>query len=448
MDSPNFDILAKAPLFVHLAIAGINSGPTAVDSARFNELVEASNEPNARVCLYTEALQHLATHFHRLYGELAGAADTAPVIEEIQAAMQELTPIDRLQFVLNLGRVAAATARDDAGNPIAERVEMADQLADLFRFMAYGKMNERYTDELQITTYWPGIDPALQRFTEVEMRQLSAVLGCLYASMSGCHGGELGDARKTALKQWLMTGYTPGKESCAAHALLRYFDQLFWLVFAEIQFAERPKPLFVQGHALVTQKLDASEQAAFAHNLQTMADALVTEDSPTMARETLASIMALMQGHDVDIPSGGLAEAEWDILSMGLVASFLLVAAADGNVDDKEYQAFFNIIHAVAEGVPVSLILKAAARIPSQLHMLWPAVTARGAHPPRMVAEAVVLAAAKFSEEDFNVYRSVAMAIAVKTAEAEGGGFFGLGSKISKDEQKVLDGLKKLLGFA
>ena len=448
MSTPQLDTLAKAPLFVHLAIAGVNEGPTAVDSARFNELVEASNDPNARISLYTETLKHLAAHFHRLYQELSGVADTGPVIEEIQEAMQELTPMDKLQFVLNLGRVAAAAVRDDSGNPVPERVAMAEQLAGLFHFMPYGKNNERFTDELQVTTYWPGIDPALRRFTETEMRQLSAVFGCLYASMSGCHGGELGEARKTALKHCLMRGYTPGMESCAAHAMLRYFDQLFWLVFAEIQFAEQPKPLFVQGHALAAQKFAADEQTAFAQHLHQMADALVTKDSPPMAQETLTSIMALMQGHDVEIPSGGLPEAEWDILSMGLVASFLLVAAADGKVDDKECQAFFGIIHAVAEGVPVSLILKAAARIPAHLHMLWPAVTARGAHPPRMIAESVVLAAAKFSEEDFNLYRSLAMAIAVKTAEAEGGGFLGLGSKISKEEQKVLDVLKKLLGFA
>ena len=448
MSSPNLDTLAKAPLFVHLAITGVTSGPTAVDSARFNELVEAVDDPNARISLYTETLKHLTAHFHRLYAELAALSDTGPVIEEIQAALQDLTPMDKLQFVLNLGRVVAAAVRDDTGNPVPERVAMAEQLAELFRFMPYGQTNERFTDGLQVTTYWPGIDPALQRFTEAELRQLSAVFGCIYASMSGCHGGELGEARKTALKHCLMAGYTPGKESCAAHALLRYFDQLFWLVFAEIQFAERPKPLFVQGHALAAQKMDASEQASFSQHLQSMADALVTADSPAMAHETLTCIMALMQGQDVEIPSGGLPEAEWDILSMGLVASFLMVAAADGKVDDKECQAFGDIIQAVSEGVPISLVFKAAARIPDRMHMLWPAVTARGAQPPRMVAEAVVLAASKFSEEDFDLYRKLAMAIAVKTAEAEGGGFLGLGSKISKEEQKVLDGLKKLLGFA
>ncbi len=64
-----------------------------------------------------------------------------------------------------------------------------------------------------------------------------------------------------------------------------------------------------------------------------------------------------------------------------------------------------------------------------------------------MVLDAVQLGAAKLGDEDFLVYRKIAMAIAVKTAEAEGG-FMGFGSKISKDEQKVLDGLKGLLGFA
>lgn len=447
MSTPNLDTLAKAPLFVHLAITGVNGGPTAVDSARFNEHVEAASGSNARVCVYTEALKHLADNFQRLYSEVTGASDTDSVIEQIHVAMKQLTGMDLVVFALQLGRVAAAAVRDDRGCPVPERLALADQLHDRFPFMDYGQNNERYTDELQVTTYWPGTDPALQRFTEVELRQLSGALGCLYASMNGCHGRELGEARTNALKHCLLAGYTPGKEACAAHALLRYFDQLFWLVNAEIQFEERPKPVFVQAHALVTQKFDASEQAAFAQHLQNMAAALVTQDSPAMARDTLASIMALMQGQDVEISSGGLAETEWDVLSMGLVASFLLVAAADGKVGDKEMEAFADILRAVAESAPTSLVFKSAARIPDNMHKLWPAITARGAHPPQMVLEAVMLAASKFGEEDFVIYRKLAYAIAVKTAEAEGGGLFGLGSKISKDEQKVLDGLKKLLGF-
>jgi hypothetical protein len=448
MSSPDLDTLAKAPLFVHLAITGVNAGPTAVDSSRFNEHVEAASEPNARICIYTEALKHLADNFQRLYAEVTKAPDTDPVIEEIRAAIKELSDMDMILFALQLGRVAAAAVRDDNGTPVPERLAVVDQLHERFPFIDYGKNNERYTDELQVTTYWPGTDPALQRFTEAELRQLSAVLGCLYASMNGCHGRELGEARTNALKQCLVAGYTPGKESCAAHALLRYFDQLFWLVNAEIQSEERPKPIFVQGYALVKQKFDDSEQAALTQHLQNIAAALVTEDSPAMARNTLASIMALMQGQDVEIASGGLAEADWDVLSMGLVASFLLVAAADGSVGDKECQAFADILRAVAESAPTSLVFKAAARIPDNMHKLWPAVTARGAKPPQMVLEAVVLAASKFGDEDFVIYRKLALAIAVKTAEAEGGGLLGLGSKISKDEQKVIDGLKALLGFA
>lgn len=447
MSSPNLDTLAKAPLFVHLAITGVNAGPTAVDSARFNEHVEAASGPNARVCVYTEALKHLADNFQRLYSEVTSAPDTDSVIVEIGSAIKQGTEMDLVLFALQLGRVAAAAVRDDNGNPVPERLTVADQLHERFPFIDYGKNNERYTDELQVTTYWPGTDPALQRFTEAELRRLSGVLGCLYASMNGCHGRELGEERTTALKQCLMEGYAPGKETCAAHALLRYFDQLFWLVNAEIQFEERPKPIFVQGHALVTQKFDASEQAAFAQHLQNIAAALVTEESPAMARDTLASIMALMQGQDVEISGGGLSEPDWDVLSMGLVASFLLVAAADGNVGDKECQAFADILQAVAESAPTSLVFKAAARIPDNMHRLWPAVTARDARPPQMVLDAVMLAASKFGDEDFVIYRKLAYAIAVKTAEAEGGGFLGLGSKISKDEQKVLDGLKKLLGF-
>jgi hypothetical protein len=448
MSAQDLDTLAKAPLFVHLAITGTTGGPTPVDSARFNEHVEAANEPNARICGYTEALKHLANNFQRLYSEIAGLADTGAVIKEIQALLDGAVPFDRLMCALNLGRVAAASVRDDTGNPVPARVAAAGQLQELFRFMEYPKNNERFTDELQITNYWPGTDPALRRFTDAELRQLSSVYGCLYAAMSGCHGGELGEGRKNALKQCLLVGYTPGQESCAAHALLRYFDQLFWLVYSDVQYAEKPKPVFVQGRFLVSQKFTPEEQAAFYRHLQSIVSALVNADSPPMAHSTVAGIMALMQGQDVEIDQGGLSEGDWDVLSMGYLACFLLVAAADGSVGRKEMEAFGGIVNTLSESVPVSLVLNAAARIPGNMHRLWPAVTARGSMPPQMVLDAVVLASTKFGEEDFLIYRSIAMAIAVKTAQAEGGGFLGLGSKISKDEQKVLDGLKKLLGLA
>lgn len=448
MSAQDIDIFSKAPLFVHLAITGATGGPTAVDSARFNEHVEAAGDPNARICGYTEALKHLASDFQRLYAEVTSLPDSSVLIQEIQAFLDGLVPFQRLMCVLNLGRVAAASVRDDSGNPVPERLAVNNQLQELFRYMEHAKNNERFTDGLEVTTYWPGTDPALQRFTDAELRQLSSVYGCLYAAMSGCHGGELGEARKNALKQALLVGYTPGQESCAAHALLRYFDQLFWLVYADVQYAEKPKPVFVQGYALVSQKFSPEEQAAFNRHLQGIASALVDSSSPPMAQSTLAGIMALMQGNDVEIDRGGLSEGDWDVLSMGYLACFLLVAAADGSVGKKEMAAFGGIVNALSESVPVSLVFNAAARIPDQMHRLWPAVTARGSHPPQMVLDAVLLASTKFGEEDFHIYRAIAMSIAVKTAEAEGGGFLGMGSKISKDEQKVLDGLKKLLGFA
>jgi hypothetical protein len=448
MTNTDLDTLAKVPLMVHLAISGANSGPTPTDGRRFKEHVEEAVGPNARNCAYTDVVRHLAGNFQRLQEEVFAAGNTTPLIQAVQPVLGQKMPADeRFRFVSHLGRVAFSAARDDEGTPVPERIAVSQQLQGALGFPGYASYSKRFTDELEITNYWPGNDPALQRFSDIELRKLSAVFGLLFATLTGCHAGDIGDAKEAAVKQWLVRGYTPGQEMCPVHALLRYLDQLFMLVGMEVQYAQASQPVFEEGLALMKEKLSESEQAVFMQFFHALGAAIVAPDSPPVARDMLTKITALMQGQTVEYSGLGLTDQEWDVLSLGLVASFLLVAAADGKVGPKETQAFIGIVYALTEAANLGLAVQAAARIPDNMHKLLPMVTSGKTPPPQFVLEALEVAATRLAEVEFHAYRRIAMMIAEETAKAEGGGFLGFGSKISAEERKVLDGLKKLLGY-
>ena len=449
MSPADLDTLAKAPLLVHIAISGATSGPTTTDLNRFEEFIDEAHGPNARVCTYTDVMRHLAVNGPRLNAEISAAGNTRPVLQTILPLLgQKMPPDERMRFVSHLGRVAFTAARDDAGNPVPERIEVSQQLCGALGYPAYASFSKRFTDGLEIDNYWPGNDPALQRFSEAELRNLAGVFGCLFATLLGCHGGDMDDAKEAAVKQWLMAGYTPGQESCAAHAMIRYLDQLFMLVQIEVQYTQSSQPVFVEGREFIKEKLSEAEQAAFMQLFHELGEVIVTPDSPAVAHDMWSKIQALMRGENVDYLGSALNEEEWDMLSLGLVASFLLVAAADGEVGDKEMEAFAGIIESLGEVTHLGLAVQAAARISDNMRKLWTEVTSGKAPLPQYVADALQLAAGRLAEVEFDAYRQIAMTIAQKTAEAEGGGFLGLGSKISADERKVLDGLKKLLGLS
>ncbi|HRH96755.1 MAG TPA: hypothetical protein PLB55_12510 [Prosthecobacter sp.] len=448
MANTDLDTLAKAPLLVYLAISGTNSGPTATDIRRFNEFIEEAIGANARMCAYTDVMRHLAGNYPRLQEEVCAAGNTAPLIQAVQPVLGQKMPADeRFRFVSHLGRIAFSAARDDTGTPIPERIAVSQQLQGAFGFPGYASYSKRFTDGMEITNYWPGNDPALQRFSDAELRKLAAVFGLLFAALSGCHAGDIGDAKEASVKQWLMAGYAVGQEACPVHALLRYLDQLFMLVGMEVQYAQGSQPVFVEGLALMKEKLSEPEQAMFMQFFHALGAVIVTSDSPAVAHDMLKKITSLMKGEPVEYSGSGLTDKEWDVLSLGLVASFLLVAAADGKVGAKETQAFTGIVYSMTEVANLGLAVQAAARIPDNMHRLLPLVTSGKIPPPQFVLEALEVAATRLAEVEFHAYRRIAMMIAEETAKAEGGGFLGFGSKISAEERKVLDGLKKLLGF-
>lgn len=128
------------------------------------------------------------------------------------------------------------------------------------------------------------------------------------------------------------------------------------------------------------------------------------------------------------------------------VIVFLLVAAADGNVDRKEVAAFAKGLEANLSGKS-SIMAGALARAVLHLEELIQALAAES--PVERAAMLVV--ALQLVERDAGVPRARIFARALyelgeNVAQASGG-FMGFGNKIGKEEQVVLDALKKLLNL-
>lgn len=141
----------------------------------------------------------------------------------------------------------------------------------------------------------------------------------------------------------------------------------------------------------------------------------------------------------------GLTERQWPAIAAAPVIVFMLVAAADGKVDARELSAFGKKLTESLGGS--SRVMKGAAiRAVPNLELLVQKLTEGGVEQMAKL----LLAARQLVDEaagrgEGHRFASALYALGESVASASGGGFFGLGNKISADERVILDGLKKLL---
>ena len=145
----------------------------------------------------------------------------------------------------------------------------------------------------------------------------------------------------------------------------------------------------------------------------------------------------------------GIDEKQWDIIAHSVVAVFVLTAGADGEVDKKEIGAFqkklVEGLTGVAEGEIMTLaVLKAATNLEERL-MSFNQQGAESMAGLIIMARQIVEAAV--DEEKATAFSKALYDMAKSVAEASGGGFLGMGSKIGKEEEAVLDGIKLMLGL-
>lgn len=170
-------------------------------------------------------------------------------------------------------------------------------------------------------------------------------------------------------------------------------------------------------------------------------------DRPDLLREPEAKAQASAATPTADEPKDelGLTESQWAAIAAAPVIVFMLVAAADGQVDAREVTAFGKKLTASLAS-PGRVMKGAVTRALPNLAFLTEKLAESGVE--RMAG--LLVAARQMVDEtvgrrEGHRFASALYALGESVASASGGGFFGLGNKISAEERVILDGLKELL---
>ncbi len=143
----------------------------------------------------------------------------------------------------------------------------------------------------------------------------------------------------------------------------------------------------------------------------------------------------------------GIAEAHWEILAHAPLAVFMVVAGADGEVDKKEIAAFQKKLVEGVVGASDSAIMQLAlVRASSDLEQRLGNLSQQKPDDlARLIASSRQVVSAGAGADEAAAYATALYAIGEAVASASGGGLFGFGSKIGKEERAVLDGIRTLL---
>jgi hypothetical protein len=125
---------------------------------------------------------------------------------------------------------------------------------------------------------------------------------------------------------------------------------------------------------------------------------------------------------------------EWQDLRVVPLAAFYLVAGADGKVDEKEVAAFVTELAAGA-ALKDELHRELALDIASDVQT---ALASAQANAQGHVARAKGILKAKLSADEYQRFVGSLFISGLKVARASGGGFLGLGDKISEEEKAAL----------
>lgn len=157
------------------------------------------------------------------------------------------------------------------------------------------------------------------------------------------------------------------------------------------------------------------------------------------------------QGRDVVVNNNsegtddGLTDEHRQALTLAPLLVFLLVAAADGTIDEKEVKAFQKeLIHGIA--TDSDLMLGVIVRLLANFEQYMGVLQANKVNPIESIIDISVILRERVAEDEAEKFKRAMLSIGKKVAEASGGLFGVFGSKISKQEQAALDALAALLG--
>ena len=134
-----------------------------------------------------------------------------------------------------------------------------------------------------------------------------------------------------------------------------------------------------------------------------------------------------------------------EVLQAAPTICFFIVSAADGKIDKKEIKSFFTEVLKFATS-PNALVRDIFGATPSRFEELAKEFME---NPSLALMKLVVIR--KLAEEHHPQQADgfcTALNDMSKNIAAASGGFFGFGSKISKEEQSALDIIQKMLSFS
>ena len=179
----------------------------------------------------------------------------------------------------------------------------------------------------------------------------------------------------------------------------------------------------------------------------------VPEIDPARDADLVASIMACDDALDLSGPppfppssDSAFSAADQDTLDRSPIIIFLFIAAADGNIDRKELESFRKILHEFGN-LPASMFKGILVRCLNEIERHFAEIASNPMSPITLMVEIPSISAviAKCPEEEQTSIREGLYRLGHKIASASGGGFLGLGSKISKEERAALKLLASLL---
>jgi hypothetical protein len=143
---------------------------------------------------------------------------------------------------------------------------------------------------------------------------------------------------------------------------------------------------------------------------------------------------------------GDPTEEEWALIGQAPVLAFLLVAAADGNVDKKEVASFGKTLSGLASQHEHPATAKMMQMAQQGLPEILPRLLSGKIEPVELMRSFTELVERRFSQQDAQIIKTAILFTAHQIAESSGG-FLGMGPKISKQEKQALGALVSLLGL-
>lgn len=273
----------------------------------------------------------------------------------------------------------------------------------------------------------------------------------LFYGISGSSGDFPGQQEHDRMRG-IVSAASQGTSETLCSAIMRHATVNMARLTEELLSAGDAGPVMARAKQLLASVVPEHERVPILEELGLVASAALYGPSGSLVSARLSQYEA-MAGY-IGYPTQSEMEwtpsdEDWHPLAMGILGTFILVAAADGNISKKEINDFSRILGAARATQSDMFAFQLLAYVEQYAEALIDHVSeARrtGKLVPQLIHEAVHRATTVMPETNAFLYRSLLMFLGQRTAEADGG-FLGFGSKVSATERKALGLLSGITGI-